>query len=128
MQLDVRLHDLSFIRQAGFTDAFNEVNWPHVHRTLNKEVPRLFQVWACTQVMNIAATNKNLSRRHHDGWCDKCLCCTIHVETTARVLLCPEVGQMEAFQLSTTALERWLDEADINPNLTDIIVEQGGNT
>jgi hypothetical protein len=28
-----------------FTDAFNEVNWPHVHQILNKEVPRLFQVW-----------------------------------------------------------------------------------
>jgi hypothetical protein len=27
-----------------FTDAFDEVDWPNVHRTLNKEVPRLFQV------------------------------------------------------------------------------------
>jgi hypothetical protein len=50
-----------------FTDAFDEVDWPQVHRTLTKEVPRLFQVWACKQVMNIAATNKNLCQRHHDG-------------------------------------------------------------
>ena len=49
------------------TGAFDKVDWPHVHRTLNKEVPRLFQIWACKQVMNIAATNKNLSRRHRDG-------------------------------------------------------------
>ncbi len=42
------------------TDAFDEVDWPQVHRTLNNEVPRLFQVWACKQVMNLAATNKNL--------------------------------------------------------------------
>jgi hypothetical protein len=50
----------SFFRQTSrmFTDAFDEVDWPHVHRTLNDEVPRLFQVWACKQVMNIAATNK----------------------------------------------------------------------
>ncbi len=41
-----------------FTDAFDEVDWPQVHRTLTKEVPRLFQEWACKQVMNIAATNK----------------------------------------------------------------------
>ncbi len=34
-----------------FTDAFQEVDWPHVPWTLNKEVPRLFQDWACKQVM-----------------------------------------------------------------------------
>ncbi len=44
-----------------FTDAFDKVDWPQVHRTLTKEVPRLFQVWACKQVMNIAAMNKKLS-------------------------------------------------------------------
>ncbi len=43
-----------------FTDAFDEVDWLQVHRTLSDEVPRLFQVWACKQVMNLAATNKNL--------------------------------------------------------------------
>ncbi len=104
-------------------DAFDEVDWPHVHRTLNKEVPRLFQVWACKQVMNIAATNKNLSWRHRDGRCDKCPCCTIQVETAAHVLLCPEAGRVEAFQLGTTALEGWLDKADTDPDLSDSIVE-----
>jgi hypothetical protein len=64
-----------------FTDVFDKVDWPHEHRTLHDEVSRLLQVWACKQVMNIAATNKNLSRRHCDGQCDKCPCCTIHVET-----------------------------------------------
>jgi hypothetical protein len=44
-----------------FTDAFDKVDWPQVHRTLTKEVPRLFQVWACKQVTNIAATNNYLS-------------------------------------------------------------------
>jgi len=106
-----------------FTDAFDKVDWPHVHLTLNEEVPRLFQVWACMQVMNIAATNKNLSQRHHDGRCDKCPCCTIHIETAAHVLLCPKVGRVEAFQLGTTALEQWLDKADTDPDLTDSIVE-----
>ncbi len=43
-----------------FTDAFDEVDWPQVHQTSTKEVPRLFRVWVCKQVMNIAATNKNL--------------------------------------------------------------------
>jgi hypothetical protein len=115
----------SFFHQTSrmFMDAFDEVDWPHVHRTLHEEVSRLFQVWACKQVMNIAARNKNLSRRHRDGWFDKCPCCTIHVETAEHVLLCLEVGRVEAFQLCMTALEWWLDEADTDPDLTDSIVE-----
>ena len=70
----------SFFHQTGrmSTDAFDEVDW-HVHRTLNEEVPQPFQIWACKQVMNIATTNKNLSRRHWDGRSDKCPCCMIHV-------------------------------------------------
>ena len=56
----------SFFQQTSrmFTDTFDEVDWLQLHRTLNNEVPQLFQIWACKQVMNIAATNKNLSRRH----------------------------------------------------------------
>jgi hypothetical protein len=36
----------SYFHQTSkmFTDAFDEVDWPHVHQTLHKEVPRLFQV------------------------------------------------------------------------------------
>jgi hypothetical protein len=41
-----------------FTDTFDEVDWPQVHWTLNEEVPRLFQVWAYKQVMNLVVTNK----------------------------------------------------------------------
>jgi hypothetical protein len=55
-----------------FTDAFDKVDWLNVHRTLNEEVPRLFQVWACKQMMNISATKKNLRRRQWDGRSDKC--------------------------------------------------------
>jgi hypothetical protein len=84
-----------------FTDAYDEVDWPNVHCTLNKEVPRLFQVWACKQVMNTSATNKNLRRCHWDGCSDKCPCCTIHVETAEHVILCPEVSRVEAFMQSS---------------------------
>jgi hypothetical protein len=50
----------SFFHKTGrmSPDAFDEVDWPHVHRTLHKEVSRLFQVGACKQVINIAARNK----------------------------------------------------------------------
>jgi hypothetical protein len=39
-------------------DVFDEVDWLHVHWTLQEEVSQLFQVWARKQVMNIAARNK----------------------------------------------------------------------
>ena len=115
----------SFFHQTSrmFTDAFDEVDWPQVHRTLNEEVPQLFQIWACKQVMNIAATNKNLRRRHRDGRSNTCPCCTIHVETAAHVLLCPEAGRVEACMLGTNTRERWLDKADTDPDLTESIVE-----
>ncbi len=34
---------------------FKKVNWEMVYQTLH-EVPRLFQQWACKQVMGIAGT------------------------------------------------------------------------
>jgi hypothetical protein len=98
-----------------FTDAFDEVDWPQVHRMLNEEVLRLFQV--------IAVTNKNLYWRHHDWRSNKCPCCTIHMETAEHIMLCPEEGLIDTFQLATTALECWLNEADMDPDLADCIVE-----
>jgi hypothetical protein len=55
-----------------FTNAFDEVALPHVHCTLNEEMPQLFQIWACKQVIGISATNKNLSWPHWDGCSNKC--------------------------------------------------------
>ena len=106
-----------------FTDTFDEVDWPNVYRTLNKEVPRLFQVWACKQVMNISATNKNLCQRHRDGRCEKCPCCTIHVEIVEHIILCPVVGRVEAFRQASRALEYWLEEANTDPDLIECIVD-----
>ncbi len=88
-----------------FTEAFDEVDWPQVHRTLNEEVLWLFQVWASKQVMNLATTNKNLLRRHRDGPSNKCPCCTIYVEMAEHVILCPEEGWVEVFMQSSLFLE-----------------------
>ncbi len=106
-----------------FTDVFDEVDWPQVHRTLNENVPQLFQVWASKQVMNLATTNKNLRRRHRDGWSNKCPCCTVHVEMAEHVILCPEESWVEVFMQSLLFLERWLHEVDTDPELADCIVE-----
>jgi hypothetical protein len=113
-----------------FTDAFDEVDWPNVHRMLNEEVPRLFQVWACKQVMDISATNKNLRWHHQDGCSNKCPCCAIHMDTVEHVILCLEVGRVETFMQSSQALEQWMEEADTDPDLIDCIVDyvQGRGT
>ncbi len=39
------------------------------------------------------------------------------------ILLYPKEGRVEAFWLATSALERWLDAADTDPDLADSIVE-----
>ena len=55
-------------------DAFDEVAWRQVFNTLHS-LPRLFQIWACKQVTNIAATNKRehqIKKRkkiYHDPRC-----------------------------------------------------------
>ena len=122
----------SFFHETScmFTNAFDEVAWPHVYRTLNEEVPRLFQVWACKQVMGISATNKNLSQHHWDGRSDKCPCCTIHVETAEHIMVCPEVGRVETFMQSSQALEQWMEDADTDPDLVECIMDyvQGRGT
>jgi hypothetical protein len=122
MRWAARLHASSSTKRP-VTDAFNEVDWLQVHWTLSNEVPRLFQVWACKQVMNLAATNKNLRQQHCDGWSNKCQCCTIHVETADHVILCPEEGQVEVFTQLLLALEWWLYDDDMDPELADCIVE-----
>ena len=45
------------------------------------------------------------------------------MEMVEHILLCPKDGRIEAFRLATTALERWLNEADTDSDLADCIVE-----
>jgi hypothetical protein len=73
--------------------------------------------------MNIAETNKNLHQQYRNGHSNICLCCMIHVETIEHILLCPKEGSVEEFWLAMSALERWLDAADTDPDLADSIVE-----
>ena len=43
-----------------FPDQFEEVAWSVVHQAL-WDVPRMFQIWAAKQVMELAGTNKKQS-------------------------------------------------------------------
>ncbi len=45
------------------------------------------------------------------------------METAEHVILCPEEGQVEVFMQSLQALEQWLHDVDMDPELVDCIVE-----
>jgi hypothetical protein len=42
-------------------DEFEEVHWKSVYLAL-REVSRMFQIWACKQVMGVAGTNEMQAR------------------------------------------------------------------
>jgi hypothetical protein len=42
--------------------AFDEVAWPHVHRTMH-DLPRMFRIFACKQVFDISAVNHFVNKR-----------------------------------------------------------------
>ncbi len=105
------------------TDAFDEVDWPSIHRTLCNKVLHLFHVWACKQVMDIAVTSKNMRRHLRHGRSKKCPCCTIAVEMADHIVRYSEAGQVEAFTNGATVLETWLDKAYTDPDLAKVIVE-----
>ena len=46
-----------------FAHQFEQVDLPHMHRTFSEKLPKLFQLWACNQVMQIAPTNKYMLYR-----------------------------------------------------------------
>ena len=108
---------------------FDEVDWDHVYETLHG-VPRMFQVWACKQVMDIAPTFYNLSKYTDQD--KKCPSCNCKVETCAHILECEEEGRVEAMNLTIDMLELWLIQEQTDPGLQDCIIQyargRGGTT
>ena len=102
-----------------FANQFEEVAWRHVYDTLMHEVPKLFALWACKQVMRVAATNAfmhNIDKRSK-----KCPSCTTCDETTAHILQCEESGRVKAFKRAVKNLEIWMEDMDTDPGLIDSI-------
>ena len=104
-------------------EAFDEVAWKDVF-TAMRSLPRLFQIWACKQVTDIAGTNKReytIKKRKkifHDPRCPSCASAT---ETCAHVLTCREVGRVEVLNKSVDLLEEWLNEAKTETSLKHAI-------
>ena len=55
-------------RKVLFPDAFDEVAWRLVHKTLH-DVPKMFQIFACKQVFSVSATFDYLYTRRDES-CD----------------------------------------------------------
>jgi hypothetical protein len=107
-------------------NVFDKVDWEMVHQTLH-EVPRLFQQWACKQVMGIAGTmewDKSELRR--------CPSCLEERDTCAHVLFCEHAGRVETLRHTIDLMEGWMEEVGTDPILLDCIAEyacgRGGRT
>jgi hypothetical protein len=118
-------HELDIL----YVHSFDKVDWECVHSSLQR-TPRMFQIWACKQVMGIAPANANIP------W-DKTInklcpsCAQVH-KTCSHILFCDHAGRIDALMKSIDLLKHWLTEVDTNPELLDCIVEyargQGGST
>lgn len=108
--------------QLGIMGAepFNEVAWRQVYDALH-EVPRLFQLWACKQVMEVAGTNVNQAQ-YKEGHDPHCPSCSVARETCSHVLHCNEAGRVDALERSIVLLENWLKEVGTEPTLRRSLV------
>jgi hypothetical protein len=96
---------------------FELVAWRYVSAAL-EEVPRMFQLWACKQVMGIAATNGLQAK-----WMEGLPGCCVVKEACSHILHCNKVGHVEALMQTIGLLEKWLLESETDPELASGLVE-----
>ena len=83
-------------------------------------VPRLFQLWACKQVMGAAGTN--LAQSHYtEGHDPHCPSCTQELETCSRVLMHEDAGKVDAMARLIGWVGDWLRKVGTKPSLWDAI-------
>jgi hypothetical protein len=105
---------------------FDLVDWEMIHKTLHK-VPRLFQQWACKQVMGIAGTME-----WDKNQCIRCPSCMQEWDTCVHVLFCNHAGQVKTLMHTIDLMEQWLTDGETDPELLNFIAEyahgRGGHT
>ena len=99
-------------------EKFEEVAWRQIYDSFH-EVPRMFGIWTCKQVMNIADTNAHqaIYKKDHDP------SCAIYSETCEHVLLCEEEGPVEALYLSISLINRWMRDVGTDNGLCCCLVK-----
>ena len=98
---------------------FQEVAWRQVYDAL-QEVPRMFQIWACKQVTNIAGVNSNKAvyKANHDPMCPSC---NEEEETCRHVLGCDEEGRVKALNCTIDLLDNWMTTVGKNGPLRNCL-------
>jgi hypothetical protein len=91
-----------------------------VHTTL-WDVSRMFQIWACKQVIDITPANGNQPWEQY--LCPLCPSCAQVNKTCSHILFCNHAGQVDALLKSIDLLEQWLEKVDTDPDLLECIVE-----
>jgi hypothetical protein len=99
------------------TIAFDMVVWDIVYPTL-LEVPKLFQLWACKQVMGVAGTME-----WDKAVVCKCPCCLQAWDTCAHILFCCHNDRVETLHHTINLIEDWLEESETKPEPQDILLE-----
>jgi hypothetical protein len=100
-----------------YSQQFELVDWEMVYSQLNS-VSKLFQLWACKQVIGIAGTmewDKTVIR--------KCPSCMQERDTCAHVLHCYHAGRVETLHHTIDIMEAWMKEVDTDADLLDCITE-----
>ena len=102
------------------TDQFKEVDWEMVHPALH-ELPQMFQIWSCKEVMGVAGTNLYQSkyRPNHDPMCSSC---TRIVESCSQVLECLEEGIVETLLGTIDFLDSWMKKMGTDKDLWNCLV------
>jgi hypothetical protein len=103
-----------------YTHQFDMVDWEMVHMALC-QVPWMFQIWACKQVMNITLANGN--RPWECTLCLLCPSCAQFSETCAHILFCSNEGRVDAMMKSINLLSSWMVEVDTDLDLCECVVE-----
>ena len=104
-----------------FGEEFEEVAWSVVHHAL-WEVPRLFQVWAAKQVMELAGTNE-MQSRYKEGHDPLCPSCSQSLETCGHLLNCQEEGRVDVLDKSIDLMDDWLIEQDTSEELRFCLID-----
>jgi len=81
-----------------------------------KEAPRMFQIWASKQVMNISGVNKKLAK-YKSRQSKKCPSCNSAIEICARVLTCTEEGRVKNLSNSLRLVDNWTQKVGMHETL-----------
>ena len=111
-------------------EQFDVIDWTSVYGALN-EVPRMFQIWACKQVLNIAGTNE-MQARYTPDFDKLCPSCHEEIETCHHVLSCEEEGRVELLLNSIQLVDMWMKDhgtdSKLRKYLTLYAKGRGGTT